>query len=204
MVRNNFIIQLPFFCGFYETPLYNSDMFDNAVSDTQELEFYRQLFGNAGITGEDLELDLKSYKRYMCDKFISNLFYRDEFPMYVKEISYYSLSYGDKLYARISFDDKWRESVIEFMDDNKDKVSELIHEDFGRDNAELSFIPDSIDEWKKEISGDSPDELYVSYIIKYIMLIENPLVSDELTDETSDYASYIYRFIYPKSDKGNV
>lgn len=201
MARNNFIIQLPFFCGFNESLLYNSDSFDNEVSDSQNLEYYRDLFNDDTITGEDLELDLKAYRRYLCDKFIGHFFSSVDCPSFITDICYYSLSYGDKLYARITLDSYWQTNIKSYMKLYRDKIAEFIHEDFGRDgNANgISFISDSFDEWCKEIFTDRPNDIYISYIIKYIMLIKAPNIGDKLIEETFNDTKDMYKFVYVKN-----
>lgn len=187
MSKNVFEIQLPFFAGFYESVLYNSDTLYYEVNDGDNLDYYRERFEDETLEPDDLDIDFEAYKEDVSKAFVEAFDLCT--PDFVKEIEMTELSsprfynYStDKLYANVTFEDDWKAGVMSFMEKNKEALAERIKKDWTSYDGFMSFIENDYDKWVEEFQKDEPDERYIGsmlgYIIEDIIKNERPWDND--------------------------
>lgn len=187
MSKNVFEIQLPFFAGFYESVLYNSDTLYYEVNDGDNLDYYRERFEDDTLEPDDLDIDFEAYKEDVSKAFVEAFDLCT--PDFVKEIEMTELSsprfynYStDKLYANVTFEDDWKAGVMSFMEKNKEALAERIKKDWTSYDGFMSFIENDYDKWVEEFQKDEPDERYIGsmlgYIIEDIIKNERPWDND--------------------------
>jgi hypothetical protein len=193
MKQTAFEIEVPFFCGFYESVLLNSDTLYNELHD-MGLDYYQEHFNDNTLTFDDLDLDYEEYKKDCCVEFIKAFLEQEEVPSFVEDIEFLELvspkfyNYStDKLYAKLSVMPDWRNKVLEFMRDNKEWVSNMLEKDFKRRSGFMSFYSDTFEEWYNVFStkeDDDIDAIYAGTIIKYMMLCQNKEVWENILLDT--------------------
>lgn len=181
-------IEIPFFPGFYESHLYNSDSLYCEVNDN--LDEYKDRFEDDTLTANDLDLDFDEYKKDCCKSFV-DAFY-DMSPDFVKGAEFAEMSspkyYNfetDKVYANVEFEDDWKEKILSFMDVNKDWLTERIREDWSDRDGFWSFLDNRFQYWYEmfqEENDDDVDTRYISTMIAYILLKGNEEIRWDLCE----------------------
>ena len=195
-------IELPFFPGFYESDLENSDTSYWAIKE--ELEYYQNDLADEHpeykhLTEDDLDFDYRAYEKEVIDGFISG--FADHTPDFVESVEfdemvspkYYNFS-TDKIYAFVELADDWKDKVRAFMCENYDWLQQRIHDDWTSYDGFMSFMENDIDEWDKMLFEEE-DARYISTIIGYMMYRENKEIRNDLVMIALDdvYAgSYVY------------
>lgn len=204
-----FNIELPFFPGFYESGLENSDTSYWAIKE--ELEYYQNdyAYNNPDeqaiyeqLTEDDLEFDYQGYEEEVRNGWVDA--FRDRMPEFVLSLEnvemtsprYYNFE-TDRLWADVELRDDWMDAVREFMVENADWLRERIKDDWTSYDGFMSFMSNNFDDlshdfdedyWKGEkswywhlFSGQSDRwECYISTIIGYMMYRENSNIKDDL------------------------
>lgn len=173
---NRFSFELPFFPGFYESTLYDSDTEYWAIK--QEVEYYTRDLREEhpeyqGITEDDLEFDYKAYEKDVMDAFI--VAFKDNAPGIVKSVEfdelvspkYYNFS-TDRLFCWVTFSDDWKTVMREFMDDNYALLKDHIREAWSSRDGFWSFTSNDVDEWYGKIF-DEEDPMYIGIMLGYMM-----------------------------------
>ena len=203
-----FNIELPFFPGFYESDLENSDTAYWAIKE--ELEYYQRDYAYdnpdeqaiyAQLTEDDIDFDHRRYEGDVRDAWVEA--FRDRLPEFVLSLEnvemtspkYYNFS-TDKLYADVELADDWMDSVREFMVENADWLRERIKKDWTSYDGFISFMSSNFDNlahdededywgdksWYFHLFSGQSDrwECYISTIIGYMMLRENKDIRNDL------------------------
>ena len=209
-------IELPFFPGFYESDLENSDTSYWAIKE--ELDYYRNDCENPckELTENDLDFDYKGYEEEVREQWVKG--FREYMPEMVLSLEnvemtspkYYNFS-TDKLWADIEIKDGWEDDVRKFMDENADWLRRRIEDDWTSYDGFMSFMSNNFgdtshdedeDYWGDKswywhlFSGKSDRfECYISVIIGYMMYRENENVRNDLVMYALDDAyagSYVF------------
>ena len=208
-------IELPFFPGFYESDLMNSDTPYWAIKD--ELDYYQKDLPYdhpelksvyAKLTEDDLDFNYADCEKVLSDNFVEA--WKNNAPEIVEGVEfdeivspkYYNHS-TDRLFAFITLRDGWENEVREFMRENADWLRARIKEDWTSYDGFMSYMSNNFDDtsrdtdtdtWRGDKSwywhlfgGDSDRfECYLSTIIGYMMYRENSQVRNDLIMETLD------------------
>lgn len=199
-MKNSFEIRLPFFCGFYESPLYNSDtLYWETTED--EMEYWRERFDDETLTADDLDIDFPRFKEECAKAYMDVFFNNCDCPDFIKSMEfseivsplYYNFE-TDKLYVNVEFEEDWRDKVKTFMDENKEWLTERIKEEWSSRDGFCSFMDNTYEGWYEELQKDDADERYIGVMIGYIMLLANKRIyNDLITDTLEDF--YIGEYI---------
>ena len=187
----NYEIEIPFFCGYYESRLYNGEMENDILIG--DLEGLREQFNDDTLNYDDLEFDFKSYVNETNECFVEE-FERQmnwAMPGLIKDIcfsemespKYYNYE-TDRLFAKCVLCDDWQGRILEFMEDNKDWLREQIKSDWSDKSGFMSFMDNTYDGWVEEMSKDEPDWLYLSVMFGYILMQYDEDIKDTLIERT--------------------
>ena len=195
-------IELPFFPGFYESDLENSDTPYWAIKE--ELEYYQRDCDTPckELTESDLDFDYKGYEEAVRDGWVDG--FRGNMPEMVVSLEnvemtspkYYNFS-TDKLWADVELKDGWEDDVRAFMTENADWLRERIKDDWTSYDGFMSFMSNNFDDlthdkdedyWRGDkswywhlFSGKSDRfECYISVIIGYMMYRANKEIRNDL------------------------
>ncbi len=205
-MKNNFEIRLPFFCGFYESPLYNSDTLYWETTE-EEMEYWRDKFGDETLTADDLDIDFPRFKEECAKEYIDVFFNNAVCPDFIKSMEfseivsppYYNFE-TDKLYVNVEFEEDWRNKVKTFMEKNKEWLTKRIKEEWSSRDGFCSFMDNTYDGWYEELQKDNADERYIGVMIGYIMVLSNKGIYNELIADTlEDF--YIGEYIINTKEK---
>lgn len=194
-------IQLPFFPGFYESDLENSDTAYWAIKE--ELDYYRNECDAPckELTENDLDFDHKGYEEAVRDGWVEC--FRERMPEMVLSLEnvemtsprYYNFE-TDRLWADVELKDGWEDDVRAFMTENADWLRERIEGDWTSYDGFMSFMSNNFDNlahdeddgysgnksWYWHLFSGKSDrfECYISTIIGYMMYRENKDIRNDL------------------------
>lgn len=193
MGKNTIKVELPFFAGFYESPIYNSDTLYYEFNDEDNMDYYRDIFEDENITSEDLDIDFDAYKEAVSKSFCNVFYTCDACPSFIENVAfnevispkYYNFN-TDKVYANITFAEGWRERIKDFMTENKSWLVKQIHNDWSDRSGFWSFLSNDYEDWFKEFDKDDVDKRMISVMLGYIMKNENKDIYYDLLDGLLD------------------
>jgi len=225
-----FNIQLPFFPGFYESDLKNSDTAYWALKE--ELEYYQREYAYdnpeeqaiyAQLTENDLDFDDDRYEEDVRNAWVEA--FRDRLPEFVLSLEnvemtsprYYNFE-TDRLWGDVELRDDWMDVVREFMLENADWLRERIKEDWTSYDGFASFMSNNFDNlthdededywgdksWYWHLFSGQSDrwECYISTIIGYMMFRENKEIRNDLVMEAlEDIYAGSYVFITDEGEE---
>lgn len=194
-------IELPFFPGFYESDLENSDTSYWAIKE--ELDYYRNDCDTPckELTENDLDFNYKGYEEDVRNAWVDG--FRERMPEMVLSLEnvemtspkYYNFS-TDKLWADVELKDGWEDDVRKFMTENADWLRERIKDDWTSYDGFMSFMSNNFDNlahdededywgdksWYWHLFSGKSDrfECYISVIIGYMMYRENKEIRNDL------------------------
>ena len=209
-------IELPFFPGFYESDLENSDTPYWAIKE--ELDYYRSDYDNPcrELTEDDLDFNYADYEKDVREQWVEGFReYKPEFVLSIENVEmtsprYYNFS-TDKLWADVELKDGWEDDVRTFMAENADWLRERIKDDWTSYDGFMSFMSNNFDNlvhdededywgdksWYWHLFSGKSDrfECYISTIIGYMMYRKNKEIRNDLVVYALDevYAgSYVF------------
>ena len=194
-------IELPFFPGFYESDLENSDTSYRAIEE--ELDYYRNECDTPckELTENDLDFNYKGYEEDVRNQWVDA--FRERMPEMVLSLEnvemtsprYYNFE-TDRLWADVELRDDWMDSVREFMVENTDWLRERIKDDWTSYDGFHSFMSNNFDNlthdededywgnksWYFHLFSGKSDRFgcYISTIIGYMMYRENKEIRNDL------------------------
>ena len=197
-----FNIQIPFFPGFYESDLYNSDTSYRAIQE--ELEYLQSDCCKEHpeyqiLTEDDLDFRYSDYEHDVAEAFLEAWEYNaPEIVLgaenhIIDSPRYYNFS-TDKLYADVELADDWKDVMRHFIALNYDWLKARVHKDWTSYDGFMSFMDNDIDEWDKHLFEEE-DERYISIMLGYMMYKSNDDIRNELVLSALDdiYAgSYVF------------
>lgn len=175
-------IELPFFPGFYESDLMNSDTAYWAIKE--ELEWYQEEYHCKALIEDDLDFNYEDYKKDMQDSWVEG--FRERMPEFVLSVEcvemvsphYYNFS-TDRLFADVELRDDWDDVMRNFMRENAEWLRKQIRDDWTSYDGFMSFMSNDLDEWDKYLFEDV-DERYISVMIGYMMYRANKEIRNDL------------------------
>ena len=177
-------IELPFFPGFYESDLENSDTANWAIKD--KLDYYRNECDTPckALTEDDLDFNDAEYEKDVRDAWVDA--FRENMPEIVLSLEdvvmtsprYYNFE-TDRLWADIELADGWENVMRTFMDENAGWLSIRIREDWTSYDGFISFMENDINKWPEHLFEET-DEKYISTMIGYMMFAENRDIRNDL------------------------
>lgn len=172
-------IELPFFPGFYESDLENSDTAYWAIKE--ELEWYQDEYHCEDI---DLEFNYEDYEEDVREHWAEGFReYKPEFVLSVENVEMASPKYynfaTDYLFADVELRDDWMDVVRKFMTENAEWLRKQIEDDWTSYDGFMSFMSNNLDEWDKYLFEDM-DERYISVMIGYMMYRANNNIRNDL------------------------
>ena len=197
-------IELPFFPGFYESSLMNSDTAYWAIKD--ELEYMQDAYilkehpEYKGLTEDDLDFRYSDFEHDLAVAFADAWW--NNAPSIVESVEfseivspkYYNFS-TDRLFADVELKENWQEVMRAFMKENADWLKERIKEDWTSYDGFCSFMNNDSSEWDKYLFEDT-DERYISTMLGYMMYRENERIREDLVMETLDGDVYAGSYVF--------
>lgn len=177
-------IELPFFPGFYESDLENSDTSYWAIKE--ELDYYRNECDTPckELTEDDFEFRYGDYEKDVRENWAAA--WKENAPEIVLSMEnvtmwsprYYNFDH-DRLYADIELADNWQSKMRHFMTENYDWLKDRIYEDWTSYDGFMSFMSNDIDEWGDYLFKQL-DSRYISTMLGYMMYIANNEIRNDL------------------------
>jgi hypothetical protein len=172
-------IELPFFPGFYESDLENSDTAYWAIKE--ELEWFQDEYHCEDI---DLDFNYEDYEEDVREHWVEGFReYKPEFVLSVENVEMASPKYynfaTDRLFADVELRDDWMVVMREFMTENAEWLRKQIKDDWTSYDGFCSFMSNNLDEWDKYLFEDM-DERYISVMIGYMMYRANKNIRNDL------------------------
>lgn len=200
-MKTKFNLNVPFFPGFYESRLLNSDTWEHEI-DEDAIEHFKAIYGE-DITEEYLDFDYKKLEHDLSAYFIEiftklfNVHY-DGFIVsskldYIDHPAYYNFR-SDEIYGNFNLSEKWQEDTLKFMADNKEWLTELIKNDWTSHDGFLSNMSNKYEDWLAELSKEEPGSIYVETMMLYMLLKEENDPETEICDEILEniyYGNYV-------------
>ena len=200
-------IELPFFPGFYESDLENSDTSYWAIKE--ELDYYTNELRDehpeyAKLTEDDLDFDYRAYEKEILEGFID--VWKSYAPDFVETIEfeemvspkYYNYS-TDRIFVTADLSDDWKEQVRAFMSENYEWLKDRIAKDWTSYDGFMSFMENDIRDWDAMLFEEE-DSRYISTMIGYMMYRENNRIREDLVmGALEDVYAGSFVFIIPES-----
>lgn len=197
-------IELPFFPGFYESSLMNSDTAYWAIKD--ELEYMQDAYilkehpEYKGLTEDDLDFRYSDFEHDLAVAFADAWW--NNAPSIVESVEfseivspkYYNFS-TDRLFADVELKEGWQEVMRAFMKENTDWLKERIKEDWTSYDGFCSFMNNDFSEWDRYLFEDM-DERYISTMLGYMMYRENSQIREDLVMETLEGDVYAGSYVF--------
>ena len=199
-------MQIPFFPGFYESDLMNSDTSYWAIKD--ELEYYQRDYAYDNpdeqaiyeqLTEDDLDFRYSDYEKDVAEAFLDSwLLHAPDIVLSAENSQIDSPRYynfrNDELFADVELREGWQDVMRHFIASNYDWLKDRIHDDWTSYDGFCSFMENDLDEWSAHLF-DEQDERYISTMIAYMMYQENHEIRNDLVMSALEdiYAgSYVY------------
>lgn len=196
-------INVPFFPGFYESSLMNSDTSYWAIKE--ELDYIKDELSDdhpeyKNLTEDDLDFRYSDYETDVAHAFLDAWF--NHAPSIVEDVEYEGIDSpkyynfrNDELYATITLKEGWEDVMRRFMQENAEWLTERIKDDWTSYDGFMSFMENDIKEWGKYLFEDH-DERYIATMLAYMMYNENKEIRDTLVmDALEDIYTDSYVFI---------
>ena len=182
-----FNIQIPFFPGFYETSLMNSDTSYWAIKEELDMLQHDCRVEHPEyqiLTEDDLDFRYSDYKNDVAEAFLEAWKYNA--PEIVLGAENHTIDSprcynfrNDELFADVELRDDWKDVMRQFITENHDWLKERVHDDWTSYDGFMSFMDNDIDEWDKHLFEEE-DERYISTMLAYMMYRENKEIRDYL------------------------
>ena len=187
-----YLICLPFFPGYYESCLYDSD--SDYYSALEELDNFKDMTGREDLTIDDIKLDLKGYMEDASRVFTDEFFMHSpsgliESAEYVRTNSpqYYNYS-TDDVVAEIELAPNWKQMVKNWVSNNFLWFEERLKDDWSSRDGFISFIENELQEFLYELY-EKENPKYIGIIIGYMMLRDDPEIKYHLVEDVLDRVS---------------
>ena len=187
-----YLICLPFFPGYYESCLYDSD--SDYYSALEELDNFKDMTGREDLTIDDIKLDLKGYMEDTSRVFTDEFFMHSpsgliESAEYVRTNSpqYYNYS-TDDVVAEIELAPNWKQMVKNWVSDNFLWFEERLKDDWSSRDGFISFIENEPQEFLYELY-ENENPKYIEIIIGYMMFRNDPEIKCHLAEDVLDRVS---------------
>ena len=152
----------------------------------------------------DLDFDYDEYKKDVIDAFISA--WKLHAPSIIEDVEfdeivsprYYNFE-NDRLFCFVTMNEGWKDAVRDFMSKNFAWLKKRIKEDWSSRDGFFSFMSNDINAWDEKLFSDE-DGRYIGTMIRYMMLVENEDVYDEIISGTLEDV-YACEYVYVIADR---
>lgn len=197
-------IELPFFPGFYESDLENSDTSYWAIKN--ELEYYQDPYTlkehpeYKGLTEDDLDFNHSDYEKDMTEAFMNA--WREYAPEIVESVEfdeivspkYYNFS-TDRLFATVELRGDWQDIMRTFMSENAEWLKKRIKDDWTSYDGFCSFMDNDSSEWERHLFVEQ-DGRYISTMLGYMMYRENDDIRNDIVFRALDSDVYPESYVF--------
>jgi len=208
-MSKTFNLQIPFFPGFYETGLMDSDTSYWAIKE--ELEYLQRDCREEHpeykiLTEDDLDFRYSDYRSDVAEAFLEA--WENSAPGIVSSAENPTIDSphrynfrNDELFADVELRDDWKDVMRAFIKENYKWLKERIKEDWTSYDGFMSFMKNDIDEWDEHLF-ENEDERYISTMLAYMMYQENKEIHNDLVMSALEdiYAGY-YVFITEEAEQ---
>jgi len=213
-VRNNYEVEVPFFCGFYESSYLNSDTGYDEIAYMNDEEL-AECFGE-GAKKEDLEFDTKAYMEVVCERHIEVVekLFKEYVPNVIKSMDYSALqspqyyNYStDRLFAKAVMEEGWKDRVVSFIKEQEDWLAPRVELDWTSYDGFLSHMDNTYEKWLSRFEDtDEPDWLYLSVMLGYMLeyhygAADYEELFDSICNDTMDGVCASAYFYVPKKEE---
>lgn len=176
-------VELPFFWGFYNSPLLD---IGNAIES--EMEYYENEC-NEKYDYDDFTFDYNRYTKEIVNCF-TNAF-KNYLPSWVEKIEnpdlyspgFYNFQ-TDKIFVTVTLKKDWKTKIKRFVNRNYEWLKERVQKDWTSRSGFFSFIANDLDSFMEHVYA--LDSRYVSIILSYVVEVKNKTVDmyEEMTNLT--------------------
>lgn len=197
--KNKLVLNIPCFQGFYDSLLYDSEYEFETINDVAE---------NDGNDYDDYMFDKENYKKDICKAYVNE--YANYLSPIIDKAEYSHLispkEYNfdtDMLYANITFKKGWKDYLLGWIENNKERLGEMIKRNWTSYDGFISFIPTDLEIWKQKLIEE--DALYVAYLVYYWGYFtnrngyDNKVLGDYIVSDVLEKVS-MYDYVYLKTD----
>lgn len=184
-------VQLPFFYGFYNSPL---DLSEYALED--ELSCY-QGECKKDVTIDDLDFDWKEYQKAIVDCFVDTI--KGFLPSWINAVEnpeldspkFYNFR-NDEIFATVELSDDWKNQIEKFVEANHDWLKEHIKKDWSSRSGFMSFIEDDFEAFMEKVYEAEPR--YISIMMQYFIEVEQESDTDDMYELITDLTIETFHF----------
>ncbi len=183
-------VELPFFFGFYNSPLEDDYEIDEAIND--EVNYHNNELGE-NVEYGDFDFNATEYRKAIVKCFVDSM--EHYLPDWIQSIESADLDspkeYNfrtDRIYVTVTLKEDWKKKLYDFFEANKTWLTERIRADWTSRSGFQSWIHNDIYTFFMKLMEAEPR--YLSIVMQYsIELNEGKNVNDmlwQLTDDTMD------------------
>lgn len=170
-------IELPFFCGFYETILDPRYMESDEYDDAEGMRNYIEEFG-IDFSPEDMEIDYPKFKNDVAKYFVKN--FKKYIPDWIISMEFQEVVspqfYNfetDRIFVDIETSLDYKDVLLNFIEKHYNKVEEYIKKYHSSRDGYISFMSNKIEDWINDIkNNDNVDHRIISEILKMQFLFD--------------------------------
>lgn len=170
-------IELPFFCGFYETIIDPRYMESYEYNDAYGMRNYIEEFG-IDFSPEDMEIDYPKFKNDIAKYFVKN--FKKYIPGWIISMEFQEVVspqfYNfetDRIFVDIETSPDYKNIILDFINKHYDEVEEYIKKYHSSRDGYVSFMSNKIEDWINDIkNNDNVDHRIISEILKMQFLFE--------------------------------
>ena len=197
-------VELPFFFGFYNSPLEDDYDIDEAINE--EVDYHNNVLGE-NVEYDNFDFNATEYRKAIVECFMDSMM--NYLPDWAQSIDSYDLDspkeYNfrtDRIYVTVTLTDDWKKKLHEFFETNNAWLTERIKNDWTSRSGFQSWISNDVEIFFMKLMEAEPR--YLSIVFQYaIELNEGKNVYDmrwQLTDDTMEafwschsMSEYIYK-----------
>lgn len=202
-------VELPFFFGFYNSPLEDDYEIDNEIDE--EVDYYRNEL-HENVDYKDFDFNTKAYRNEIVNCFVEAI--KSYLPDWITDIDSFDLDspkeYNfstDRIYVTATLTDNWKDKLADFFQTNSDWLTERIKTDWTSRSGFHSWIHNNVTQFYKELMEAEPR--YLSIVIQYAIELNEGkdynAMQWQMTDDTIEMfwqCNSVRDYIY-KKEKNN-
>ena len=173
-------VELPFFYGFYNSPLEDDYDIDEAINET--VDYHNDELGE-NVEYDDFDFNAKEYRKEIVECFVEAINqYRPEWIQSIDNPEldspmYYNYS-TDKIYATVTLTDDWKQKLTEFFESHNEWLTKRIEEDWTSRSGFHSWIYTDMETFFTKLMEAEPQ--YLSIVMQYAIEINENCSEDTM------------------------